>query len=159
VGPRDEEGPFGPFLPWEFDAWDGQTSSDVRVSGRSGAELTPMSKAREWAEALLGRPLAKREVLDFDTLAQRPCQLVLEVVTKEKGSYNKITKILPPPPPNATPVRPAAPPVAPANVVNEQGSRAAFEAQFAAQAKAAWEAAHGQLAPDELPPAPTTAPF
>ena len=144
VTPSVEDGQFGPYLDWEFTVVN-EMLKNVKVMGRSGATFTPTSKAREWAEGLLGRRLTKSERLDFGTLAQTPCQLVLDVTVKEKGTFNRITRILP---------APKTPPAA--HVVNEQPSRAAFEARFAAQAKAAWEAAHGDLTPDDLPPAPTS---
>jgi hypothetical protein len=144
----EEDGKFGPFLAWEFDVFNAETFADVRVSARSGDKLTPSSKAREWTEAVLGRALAKKEAFDFDTLAGMPCRVRLEIEEKEKGTFNKVAKVLPPPPPVAAPVRPAA------HVVNEQPSRAAFDARFKAQADAAWAATQQALAPDELAPAP-----
>jgi hypothetical protein len=145
VTPSVEDGQFGPYLDWEFTVT-GAMLTDVKVTGRSSTSFGPTTKAREWATALLGRPLTKGERVDFGKLAGTPCLLLLEVVEKEKGTFNRITRILPAPKP--------APKAAPAHVVQEQPSRDAFEAQFAAQARAAWESAHGQLALDELPPTP-----
>ena len=146
VTPSVEDGQFGPYLDWEFTVVN-EMLKNVKVMGRSGATFTPTSKAREWAEGLLGRRLTKNERLDFGTLAETPCQIVLDVTVKEKGTFNRITRILP------------APKAAAAHVVNEHTSRAAFDAKFKAQADAAWAATQKSLAPDELPPAPTHDPF
>ena len=147
VTPSVEDGQFGPYLDWEFTVT-GAMLTDVRVSGRSSPSFGPNTKAREWATALLGRPLTKGERVDFGKLSGTPCQLVLEVVTKEKGTFNRIRSVLPA-------QRPA-----PARVVNEQPvTREQFAAHYAAQAEAAWRAAHAGLAPDALPPAPEGLPF
>lgn len=144
--PSEQDGLYGPYLDWEFTVT-GAMLTVVRVTERSSTSFGPSTKAREWATALLGRPLMKGEHVDFGTLAGTPCQLLLDVVEKEKGIFNRITRILP------------APKAVPAHVVPEQPSRAAWEAQFAAQARAAWETAHGQLEPDQLAPAPSSTPF
>ncbi len=141
VTPSAEDGQFGPFLEWEFTVT-GAALTDVKVTGRSSTSFGPSTKAREWATALLGRPLTKGERVDFDKLAGTPCQLLIEVVEKEKGTFNRITRILP------------APKAAPKAVVPP--SRAEFEAKFRAQQEAAWEM---QLANADQPPTPTRAPF
>ena len=140
VTPSAEDGQFGPYLDWEFSATS-DTLTDIKITGRSSTSFGPTTKAREWATALLGRPLLRGERVDFGTLKGTPCQLLLAVIEKEKGTFNKITRILP-----------AA--KASAHVVNEQPSRAAFQTKFAAQAAAAWESTQTSLAPDELAPAP-----
>jgi len=143
VTPGEEDGLFGPYLDWEFRA-DSSVLTDVRITGRSSTSFGPSTKAREWATALLGRPLLRGERVDFGTLGGTPCQLMLEVVEKEKGTFNRITRILPAPA---------------ARVASKQPSQAAFDAKFAAQATAAWESTQKALAPDEPPPAPDDYPF
>jgi hypothetical protein len=139
-----EDGPYGPFLDWEFTVVS-NTLTNVKVTGRSGDTFGPSTKAREWASAVLGRALV-RGTLDLDTLSGLACQLLLEVVEKERGTFNRIVRVMP-----------AKAPLA--HAVNEQPSRAAFEATFAAQAAAAWDSTQRSLAPDELAPAPDTFPF
>ena len=143
VTPGEEDGLFGPFLGWEFRV-KSSTTADIRITGRSGTSFGPTAKAREWATALLGRPLLGGEHVDFGTLNGTPCQLLLDVVEKEKGTFNRITRILPAPA---------------ARVVRKQPSQVAFDARFAAQAEAAWESTQQALAPDEPPPAPDDSPF
>jgi len=126
VTPGEEDGLFGPYLDWEFRAVSGALT-DVKITGRSSTSFGPTTKAREWATALLGRPLLRGERVDFGTLKGTPCQLLLEVVEKEKGTFNRITRILP------------ASKAAAARVARKQPSQAAFDAKFAAQAAAAWE--------------------
>jgi hypothetical protein len=138
VTPSVEDGLFGPYLEWEFSVVSGNLT-DVRITGRSSKSFGPSTKAREWATAL-----QRGERVDFGTLFGTPCQLLLEVVEKEKGTFNRITRILPAPA---------------ARVARKQPSQAAFEAKFAAQATAAWESTQRALAPEEPLPAPDDPPF
>lgn len=148
VTPSEVDGPFGPFLDWEFSALNPATMATAKVTGRSSTSFGPDTKAREWAEGVLGRQLAKGERLDFDTLVGRPCQLVLEIVEKTKGSFNRIATVLPA----------SAPPAAAPVDALETLEALDFLAWKAAQAASAAPAKRREIAPDELPPAPTASP-
>ena len=95
VTPRDDD-PFGPDLEWAFSVFTDEIT-EVEITGRSGTSFGPNTKARECAKALLGRPLQQGERIDFRTLFGTRCQLLLEVVEKEKGSFNRIIRVLPAP--------------------------------------------------------------
>ena len=87
AGLAEKDSPaYGAFWQWSFAVLTPQ--GDETVTGASSAELR--GKARDWAEALLARPLEVHEELDFDTLLGRTCQVAVEIDGK---GYSKVTRV------------------------------------------------------------------
>lgn len=88
------DGPFGPYIEWTFGAL--TDDGEVEVTGRTGDKWKGNTKARAWYSAIVGRPLASGEDVDFDTIIGAPCRINVTVVTSDKGiSYNRIVDVAP----------------------------------------------------------------
>jgi hypothetical protein len=93
VGTEDsvEEGPYGHYIDWFFavDTDEGQ----IQVSGRSSRpeRFTRSTKARQWLEELLGRPLTKDE--NVDTRSLEGTHVRLSVGTNDTGQFNRVLAI------------------------------------------------------------------
>jgi hypothetical protein len=84
-----------PWLKWTFAVDDG-SAEGVEMTAASSTRFGPKSKARLWAEALLGRKLETGEQLDTDQLLPRDCIIV---VRRDEKDFAKITDVLPVPKP------------------------------------------------------------
>ncbi len=91
------DGQYGPQLKWYFDVEHGDESVEVTAFGsnRKEGKLGRKTKLREWAEAILGRPLQQGERLRSDDLLNKPCRVKITIVDTEKGEFNKVEKVLP----------------------------------------------------------------
>jgi hypothetical protein len=84
----------GEFLLWKFIVDHGE--QEVPVSAATSKRFSPQAKARQCAEALLGRPLGPDEDIDLEELYGYGCQLVVTVAELDNGStVNRIEKVLP----------------------------------------------------------------
>jgi hypothetical protein len=88
-----EPGPFGNYTDWFFTVTTAE--GPVEVSGRSSKpeRLTRSTKARQWLEDLLGRPLAKDESIDTASLKGTQVMLTIDVKTTDVGEFNRIIGI------------------------------------------------------------------
>jgi hypothetical protein len=84
-----------PWLKWTFTVNDG-TAEGVEMTAASSLRFGPKSKARLWAEALLGRKLEVGEQFDTDQLLPRDC---IVVIRRDEKDFAKITDVLPVPKP------------------------------------------------------------
>jgi hypothetical protein len=93
----EREGTNGPYLMWKFTIdHDGRT---VMVSAPTSMNCGPKANARQYAEALLGRPMTIGEELAPEALYGAECQLVLTVVSLDTGgTVNRIQRVLSPAP-------------------------------------------------------------
>jgi hypothetical protein len=80
-----------PWLKWTFSVDDGSTEG-VEMTAASSLKFGPKSKARLWAEALLGRKLDTGEEFDTDSLLPRDC---IVVIRRDEKDFAKITDVLP----------------------------------------------------------------
>jgi hypothetical protein len=93
----EDDGQFGPQFKWIFKITAGRAKGS-ELFGWSSQVLSPKSKLRNWAEALLPDEDfdAKGFVLDTDDLVDCDCQIVLSVTTGNDGvERNKIESLLP----------------------------------------------------------------
>ena len=88
-----EPGPFGHFTIWYFVAT--TEEGPVEVSGISSrrSRLTRSTKARQWLEDILGRPLINEETIDTSSLRGTRVMLELHIKTTEFGEFNHIVGI------------------------------------------------------------------
>jgi hypothetical protein len=94
---EERESSNGPYLLWKFAiGHDGRT---VMVSAPTSMNCGPKAKARQYAEALLGRPMTPGEELEPEALYGAPCQVVLTAVSLDTGgTVNRIERVLSPAP-------------------------------------------------------------
>ena len=90
----DEDGQYGPYMDWRFAG----TTADgpAEFMGRSSKPqyFTRATKARQWLEAILGRPLAKGETIDPASLRGTRVKLTIDIVKTERGDErNRIVNI------------------------------------------------------------------
>lgn len=93
----EDDGQFGAQFKWIF-AITGGKAKGTQMFGWSSQVLSPKSKLRAWAEAILPEQDydAKGFVLDTDDLVGQDCRLVLSVTQGNDGvERNKIESILP----------------------------------------------------------------
>jgi hypothetical protein len=84
----------GEFLLWKFIVDHGE--QEVTVSAATSTRFSPQAKARQYAEALRGRPLRPDEDIDLEDLYGNGCQLVVTVEElDEHSTVNRIEKVLP----------------------------------------------------------------
>jgi len=81
------------WLKWVFSVDDGSTEG-VEMSAASSMKFGPKSKARMWAEALMGRKLQEGEDFDTDSILPRDCVVVIR---RDEKDFAKITDVLPAP--------------------------------------------------------------
>jgi hypothetical protein len=87
------EGANGPYLLWRFSIV--VDDADNSVSGVTSTKLGPKAKARQWAEALLQRPLQPGEELDLEELIGMRCQVYITTATLDDGSVvNRIDRVV-----------------------------------------------------------------
>ena len=139
-----EPGPYGFYTDWFFIV----TTEDgpVEVSGRSSKpeRLTRSTKARQWLEALLGRPLAKDETVDTTTLEGTRVMLTLDVKVTEVGDFNRVVGIR-----RVDAAQPS---------IQQQAARSNVDPEYAAWlAEREAQAAAVEAANAEEPPPPTEA--
>lgn len=93
----EDDGQFGPQFKWIFTITAGR-SKGTTIFGWSSQVLSPKSKLRAWAEAILPNENfdAPGFVLDTDDLVEGDCQLVLGVTAGNDGvDRNKVESLLP----------------------------------------------------------------
>ena len=90
----EREGRRGPYLLWRFTIdYEGQ---EVLVTGFTSTSCDPWDPARQYVEALLGRPMAANEEIDPEALFGLGCQVVLTVVPRDAGgTVNRVERVLP----------------------------------------------------------------
>lgn len=74
-------------VEFTFRIIDDQDYEGVELRGLASlpARLTPKSKLRQWAQAILGREFAEGDSLDLDTLLGRQCRISTTTVEGKKG--------------------------------------------------------------------------
>jgi hypothetical protein len=83
------------YLIWKF-AVQPKKGPEVEVSTLSSTKCSPKAKARQFIEALLGRPMTRGEEFAPAMLYGKPCQLVVSIQTYDDGgSRNTIERVLP----------------------------------------------------------------
>ncbi len=83
------------FLRWIFEVVGEPEYAGASLTGATSLRLSPRSKARQWAEALLGRRLERGEELDTDTLIGRTAMATVTTVDRDGVSYNRIESLAP----------------------------------------------------------------
>ena len=106
-----------PFLKWVFAVDDGSPKG-VEMTATSSQRFGPQSKARGWAEALLGRKIPNGEVFDPDTILPRDC---LVVIARNEKDFATIVSVLPLPKERPPKAAPALPPPTSAGPEEESG--------------------------------------
>jgi hypothetical protein len=86
----------GHYLKWHFTVeLQGRDPVDLMVF--SSEKFTPGAKARKMAEALLDRPIANGEEIEYSALVGKPCRVLVRVDTLDDGgSRNAVDQVLPP---------------------------------------------------------------
>jgi hypothetical protein len=97
---EERESANGPYLMWKFTIdHDGRQEM---VSAPTSMNCGPKAKARQYAEALLGRPMTPGEELEPVALYGAPCQVLLMAVSLDTGGIvNRIERVLSPTPDEA----------------------------------------------------------
>ena len=91
---EEREGVHGPYLMWKFAIR--HEGGEVNLSAITSMNCAPKARARQYAEALLGRALTAGEDLEPAALYGAACQVVVTVVEHDKGeTFNKVERVLP----------------------------------------------------------------
>jgi hypothetical protein len=91
---RNDGGQYGRYVQWEGELA-GPDGAPVLVSGRSSDKWGPTCKARRWLEAVTGKPMRKGVPVDLDSLGGFACRVEVDIVEKDKGTYNRLVEVLP----------------------------------------------------------------
>jgi hypothetical protein len=79
---------------WTFEVLKGPCAG-AAIRANSSPKLSPKSKARGWAEAIIGRKLTTGERLDTEELINRNCQLVVKTQDRDGATFNDVSEVLP----------------------------------------------------------------
>jgi hypothetical protein len=95
VAIEERSGDRGDYLMWHFIVCD-QEDPNLEITALSSMKFTPAAKARQYAQALLNRPITPGEEVKAAQLQDHYCQLVLSVETLDDGStVNRVQQVLP----------------------------------------------------------------
>jgi hypothetical protein len=122
VEPSKEPGPFGDYLDWYFQILTEDGPAEIMGRSTQPNRYTRETKAREWYEALLGRPVASGEKLVLAKLSGTPCVVTVKVVVNTRGTQSNriesIRRVARPTRPAPTPVDEPPPPASPRGAVD-----------------------------------------
>lgn len=93
-----EDGQFGPQLKVRFDLAAGEDVPEGKsIMAWCSAKLSPKSKLYAWVSALLfgGRGVPADYDLDTDALLDKAVLLLVEIVEKDGGEFNRVKELLP----------------------------------------------------------------
>jgi hypothetical protein len=80
------------YMKWTFelleDGYDRQT-----LRGNSSLAFGPRAKARQWAEALLGRRIESGESVNEDDLIGKECDLMVRPEETDRGTFAKVESV------------------------------------------------------------------
>jgi hypothetical protein len=93
VGVEPQTNEKGKYAKWLFDV--GHNGGTRRITACSSMSLSAKSKAREWIQAILGRPLGREEKVVFSALKGRRCRLLLSEKDLGDGDLpvNRVEKV------------------------------------------------------------------
>ena len=90
----EKTGKPGFYLKWIFELLDkGYEGHTLR--GNSSLNFGPRAKARQWAEALLGRRIQSGESIDEDDLIGKEGDLMVRLEETDRGTFAKVESVNP----------------------------------------------------------------
>jgi hypothetical protein len=89
---REANSEHGTYYRWVFEIED-EDHKGRRIHANVSDKFGPSSKARQWAEAMIGRPLRNGERFDTDDLVGRNFHLTIVNVEKDGRTYDNVASV------------------------------------------------------------------
>ena len=90
----EKTGKPGFYLKWIFELLD-EGYGGHTLRGNSSMNFGPRAKARQWAEALLGRRIESGESIDEDDLVGKEGDLMVRLEETDRGTFAKVESVNP----------------------------------------------------------------
>lgn len=89
---REAKSEHGTYYRWVFEIKD-EDYEGRRIHANVSDKFGPSSKARQWAESMIGRPLRNGERFDTDDLIGRDFHLTIVNVEKDGRTYDNVASV------------------------------------------------------------------